>query len=132
MTLIGQQLIHHLNKEIHQQLIADVDLRIVVDQLIDKGASQNFDFLREELQSGVEAQILEGFVELTSRTKEAKVQLRKLAAWINMQPSIVRRHMDRLRIGLILDENGPLSNPYYSFKIELVRSWLTRNRWFFS
>ncbi len=131
MTLIGQQLIHYLNKEIHQQHIADVDLRMVVDQLIEKGASQNFDFLREELQSNVEARILEGFIELTSRTKESKVQYKKLAAWLNMPPSIVRRHLDRLRIGLILDENGPLSNPYYSFKIELVRSWLTRNRWFF-
>ncbi len=132
MTLIGQQLIHYLNKEIHQQLIADADLRVVIDQLIEKGASQNFDFLREELQSNIEARILEGFVELTSRTKESKVQLRKLAAWLNKPPSIVRRHLDRLRIGLILDENGPLSNPYFSFKIELVRRWLTRNRWFFS
>ncbi len=132
MTLIGQQLIHYLNKEIHQQLIADADLRVVIDQLIEKGASQNFDFLREELQSNTEARILEGFVELTSRTKESKVQLRKLAAWLNKPPSIVRRHLDRLRIGLILDENGPLPNPYYSFKIELVRRWLTRNRWFFS
>ena len=132
MTLIGQQLIHYLNKEIHQQLIADADLRVVIDQLIEKGASQNFDFLREELQSNIEARILEGFVELTSRTKESKVQLRKLAVWLNKPPSLVRRHLDRLRIGLILDENGPLPNPYYSFKIELVRRWLTRNRWFFS
>ena len=132
MTLIGQQLIHYLNKEIHQQLIADVDLRVVTEQLIEKGASQNFDFLKEEFQSNTEARILEGFVELTSRTKESKVQLRKLATWLNKSPSIVRRHLDRLRIGLILDENGPLPNPYYSFKIELVRRWLTRNRWFFS
>ncbi len=131
MTLIGQQLIHYLNKEIHQQLITDVDLRVVTEQLIEKGASQNFDFLKEEFQSNTEARILEGFVELTSRTKESKVQLRKLATWLNKPPSIVRQHLDRLRIGLILDENGPLSNPYYSFKIELVRRWLTRNRWFF-
>src|SRR5437588_602788 len=41
MTLIGQQLIHYLNKEIHQQLITDVDLRVVTEQLIEKGASQN-------------------------------------------------------------------------------------------
>src|SRR5207244_9911771 len=40
MTLIGQQLIHYLNKEIHQQHIADVDLRMVVDQLIENGTSQ--------------------------------------------------------------------------------------------
>jgi len=132
MTLIGQQLIHYLNKEIHQQLIADADLRMVIDQLIEKGPNKNFDLLREELQSSIEACILKGFVELTSRTKESKVQLRKLATWLNKSPSIVRRHLDRLRIGLILDENGPLPNPYYSFKIELVRRWLTRNRWFFS
>src|SRR6266571_5657690 len=43
VTLIGQQLIHYLNREIHQQLIADADLRVVIDQLIEKGASQNFD-----------------------------------------------------------------------------------------
>ena len=132
MTLIGQQLIHHLNKETHQQHIADIDLRTIVDQLIEKGASQNFDFLREELQNNVETRILEGFIELTSRARESKVQYKKLAMWLNISPSIVRRHLDRLRIGLILDENGPFSNPYYSFKIELVRNWLTRNRWFFA
>jgi len=37
-----------------------------------------------------------------------------------------------LRNGLILQENGPASNPYYSFTIELVRRWLTHNHWFFS
>src|SRR5947209_316763 len=95
-------------------------------------SSQNFDFLREELQNSVETRILEGFIELTSRARESKVQYKKLAMWLNISPSIVRRHLDRLRIGLILDENGPFSNPYYSFKIELVRNWLTRNRWFFS
>ncbi|HCF84113.1 MAG TPA: hypothetical protein DEV72_02800 [Ktedonobacter sp.] len=132
MTLIGQQLIHYLNKETHQQHVADIDLRMIVDQLIEKGASQNFDFLREELQNNVETRILEGFIELTSRARESKVQYKKLAMWLNISPSIVRRHLDRLRIGLILDENGPFSNPYYSFKIELVRNWLTRNRWFFA
>lgn len=132
MTLIGQQLIHYLNKEIQQQRISDIDLRLIVDQLIERGANQNFDFMRTELQGHKELRILEAIVELTSRTKQSKVQLKKIAAHANLSFAHARRNLDRLRVGLILDENGPLSNPYYSFKIELVRRWLIRNRWFFS
>ena len=49
-----------------------------------------------------------------------------------MPLATTRRYLDRMRQGLILEENGPLSNPFYSFKIELVRRWLTRNRSFFT
>jgi len=41
--------------------------------------------------------------------------------------------LERLRNGLILEEYVSSSaNPYYAFKIELVKRWMTRNRWFFS
>jgi len=132
MTLIGQQLIHYLNREIHQQLVTDTDLRLAIEQIIEKGSSQHFDFLRSELQNYNEFSILEAIVELTIHTKQTKVQLKKVAAALDLPIPTIRRHLDRLRIGLILDENGPISNPYYSFKIDLVRRWLTRNRWFFS
>ena len=132
MTLIGQQLIHYLNREIHQQQVTDADLRLVVDQLIEVGSSQNFDFLEKELQNLEEFRMLEEIVEQTSRTKQSKVQLKRIADGLNLPIPSVRRHLDRLRIGLILDENGSPSNPYYSFKIDLVRRWLTRNRWLFA
>ncbi|HZU66079.1 MAG TPA: ACT domain-containing protein [Ktedonobacteraceae bacterium] len=132
MTLIGQQLIHYLNREIHQQEVTDADLRVIVDQLIEVGSSQNFDFLARELQNREEFLLLEKIVDLTEHTKQAKVQLRRIAEGLQLPLSSVRRHLDRLRIGLILDENGPQVNPYYSFKIDLVRSWLTRNRWLFA
>src|SRR5579875_2464510 len=132
MTLIGQQLIHYLNREIHQQQVTDADLRLVVDQLIEVGSSQNFDFLARELQNQEEFLLLEKIVDLTEHTKQAKVQLKRIAEGLQLPLFSVRRHLDRLRIGLILDENGSRINPYYSFKIDLVRRWLTRNRWLFA
>jgi (p)ppGpp synthase/HD superfamily hydrolase/DNA-binding transcriptional ArsR family regulator len=131
MALIGRELISYLNREINQQRITDRDLRLITDQLIQPGTHQYFDYLRGELQSEIEMRLVQGLVEITSRTRESKVQFKRLASWLNLSPSVARRHLDRLRDGLILNEIGSLSNPYYSFKIELIRKWLTRNQWFF-
>jgi hypothetical protein len=131
MTLIGQQLIHHLNQETDKQLITDEDLRLVVEHLIEAGFNQNFVYLIRELQDNKELRILEAIVELTARSNQSKVQLKKIASWLNLSVSAARQHLERLRNGLILQENGPFSNPYYSFTIELVRRWLTHNHWFF-
>jgi hypothetical protein len=132
MTLIGHQLIQLLNRDPKKQVITDKDLRLVVEQFIQAGSNQNFVYLKLELQNEVESRTLEALVELTIRTNQLEIQLKRIANWLNLPTSIVKRHLDRLCNGLIIQENGPLSNPYYSFKIELVRRWLTRNRWFFS
>ncbi len=132
MTLIGQQLIHHLNQETDKQLITDEDLRLVVEHLIEAGFNQNFVYLKRELQNNQELRILDAIVELTTRSNQAKVQLKKIASWLNLPIPVARRHLERLRNGLILEENGPASNPYYSFTIELVRRWLAHNHWFFT
>jgi len=132
MTLIGQQLIHHLNQETGKQLITDEDLRLVVEHLIEAGFNQNFVYLIRELQNNQELRILEAIVELTTRSNQAKVQLKKIASRLNIPIPAARRHLERLRNGLILEENGPASNPYYSFTIELVRRWLEHNHWFFT
>jgi GTP pyrophosphokinase len=132
MTLIGQQLIHHLNEETDKQLITDEDLRLVVDHMLGADFSPNFLYLRREVQKDAELRILETIVRFTTRSDQSKVQLTKIAAYLNLPISIARRHLERLRNGLILQENGPASNPYYSYTIELVCRWLTRNNWFFS
>lgn len=132
MTLIGRELISFLNRETGQQQITDKDLRMITDQLIRPGTHQYFDYLRLELLNEVEVSLIQGFVEITSRTRESKVQLKKLANWLNLSSSLVQPHLDRLNDGLILNTIGrPYSNPYYSFKIDLVRKWLIRNQWFF-
>jgi GTP pyrophosphokinase len=131
MALIGRELISYLNREINQQRITDRDLRLITDQLIQPGTHQYFDYLQGELQSEIEMRLIQGLVEITSRTRESKVQFKKLASWLNLSFPVARRHLDRLRDGLILNEIGSLSNPYYSFKIELIRKWLARNQWFF-
>ncbi len=131
LALIGRELISFLNREINQQRINDRDLRLVVDQLIQPGTHQYFDYLRGELQSEIEMRLVQGLVEITSRTRESKVQFKRLASWLNLSLPAARRHLDRLRDGLILNEVGSLSNPYYSFKVELIRKWLARNQWFF-
>ena len=132
MTLIGRELINYLNKEPDQQIVTDKDLRMITDQLIRPGTYQYFDYVRLELHEEIEFRLIQGLVEITSRTRESKAQLKKLANWLDMTPSIARRHLDRLHDGLILNTIGPLSNPYYSFKIELIRKWLIRNQWFFA
>jgi DNA-binding transcriptional ArsR family regulator len=132
MTLIGQQLVHQLNEETDKQLITDEDLRLVVDHMLEADFSPNFLYLKKELQEVEELRILESIVELTSRSDQTKVQLKKIAAHLNLPISVTRQHLERLRNGLIVQENGPASNPYYSFTIELVRRWLTHNHWFFT
>jgi hypothetical protein len=132
MTLIGQQLIHHLNQETDKQLITDEDLRLVVEHLVEAGFNQNFVYLKHELQNIEELHLLEAIVELTARSNQSKVQLKKIASWLNLPIHVPRQHLERLRNGLILQENGPSSNPYYSFTMELVRLWLTHNHWFFA
>jgi len=131
MTLIGQQLIDQLNQETDKQLITDNDLRIVVDYLIETGSNQNFVYLRRELQNDDELRILEAMVELTTRSNQSKMQLKKIAAHLDLPITVTRQHLERLRNGLILQENGPISNPFYSFTIELMRLWLAHNHWFF-
>ena len=132
MTLIGQQLIHHLNQETDKQLITDEDLRFVVEHLIEAGFNQNFVYLNRELQNIEELNILKAIVEITTHSNQSKVQLKKIASWLDLPNQVTKQHLERLRNGLILQENGPFSNPYYSFTIELVRLWLTHNNWFFS
>ena len=132
MTLIGQELINYLNIVTDQQIITDKDLHSVSEQLIHASAPQNFDFLRNELQHPLESVILEAIVDFTARKGEMKMQLKQVASRLHLSPSIVQRHLDRLRAGLILDEVGRHPDIYYSFKIELVRKWLIHNRWFFA
>lgn len=131
MTLFGRELINYLNRETSLQHITDRDLRLVTDQLIQPGTHQYFDYLRGEIQSETEMRLIQGLVEITIRTRESKVQLKRLVQMLDLSPSVARRHLDRLRYGLILNTFGAFSNPYYAFKIELIRKWLTRNQWFF-
>lgn len=132
LTLLGKQLINLLYQEPYKERITDADLHLVVDQLIEGGYNQNFDFLGRELQNNDELHILETIVDLTSHQNQAKAYLKKIATRLNLPGFVVRRHLDRLRNGLTLQEHGPSTNPYYTFTIELVHRWLTRNRWFFS
>ncbi len=131
MAMLGQQLIEQLNRDITCQLVADDELRVVVEQIVQENPGYNFDFLKQELQ-GEEKRILEAIVELTRQIKQSKVQCKVIADWLKISNYDARRHLDRLRDGLILDEDGPTSNPFYSFQIELVRRWLLHHREFFT
>jgi len=132
MTLIGQQIIYQLNHDFHKQLVSDKDLNFVVERFVEGGSYQNFNFLKSELQDKEEFVILETMVDFMSHSNQLEMQLKKIASLVGMPVVTTRRYLDRMRQGLILEENGPLSNPFYSFKIELVRRWLTRSRSFFT
>jgi (p)ppGpp synthase/HD superfamily hydrolase len=93
MTLIGQQLIDQLNQETDKQLVTDDDLRIVVDHLIEAGSNQNFVYLKRELQNGEELRIIETIVELTTRSNQSKIQLKKIATHLDLPITVIRQHL---------------------------------------
>jgi (p)ppGpp synthase/HD superfamily hydrolase len=135
LTLIGQQLVFLLNLEPRKQSLTDKDLTLAVERIIEQGSDHNFIFYRDELQSELEARILEAIVELTERNNTTTVSLKKIAGCLNLPEKEIRPALERLRNGLILNEHRrehTLLNPHYSFKIELVRHWLSRNHWFFT
>ena len=132
LTLIGQQLIEQLNRDVRRQVVSDKALKAVIDHFIEKDAIQNFNFLRTELQNKEEFVILETMIDSMHYSNQVEMQLAKIASLAHMRVPHARRHLDRLRSGLILEEHGPPTNPFYSFKIDLVRRWLSRNRSFFT
>lgn len=132
LTLIGQQLIFHLNRDSQKQVIGDNDLNLIIEKIIADRTSQNFDFLKSELLYNEELLLLEKMIDLLTGSELHEAQLKKIAFRASMLAPIARRYLDRLCMGLILNQSGPPSNPIYSFKIELVRRWLTQNRSFFA
>jgi (p)ppGpp synthase/HD superfamily hydrolase len=132
MTLIGHQIIQQFNLDIYKQYVNDDDILTVIEYLIGGGFNQNFDFLIREIQNNEELSTLESIVEITRGTNQSQVQLKKIARKLNWSFSHTKRHIDRLRNGLILQLEGPAANPYCSFTIDLVRQWLANNYWFFT
>jgi (p)ppGpp synthase/HD superfamily hydrolase len=137
LTLIGDFLIGYLDREPHKNWVGNEDLQFVVDQIIESGSNQNFFLLLGELQSQQELAILEKLVELTQETNKPMIRLHQIAGAMHLPPAETRKYLERMRSGLILDEIVPhdrkraSSDPYYAFKIELVRKWLVHNHWFF-
>ena len=132
LHLIGQQLIFHLNRDTQKQVIGDNELNLVIEKIITGRTSQNFDFLRSELINEKEFVLLEKMIDLIEESDLKEAPLKKIAYQAGMHVSEARRYLDRLDMGLILNRSGLPSNPLYSFKIELVRRWLTYNRSFFA
>lgn len=132
LTLTGQQLIFQLNLDVQRQVVGDNDLNRVIEKIIADRTSQNFDFLRSEMVYDGELLLLEKMIDFLEDSDLKEVHLKRIASGAGMSPSVARRYLDRLCMGLILNRSGPLSNPIYSFKIELVRRWLTLNRSFFA
>lgn len=142
LSLLGLQFFRQLNDDPKQQLITDTNLDMAIQHIIEAGSEQNFSFYRQELQNRDELRILEGFVELTDQTPWQSLSLKKIATWLKKPLSEVSPHLERLRTGLLLDEHLRTSSGqkkyrrqtslYYSFKIDLVRLWMSRNRWFFT
>jgi organic radical activating enzyme len=132
LTLIGQQLIFQLNRDVQKQVVGDNELKHVIDKIVVDRTSQNFDYLKSELVYEAELLVLEKMIDLLAGSDLKETQLKQIASAAGMSASVVRRYLDRLHMGLILNKSGPPSNPIYSFKIELVRRWLTHNRSFFA
>ncbi len=64
LTLIGQQLIFLLNRDVQKQVVGDNDLNQVIEKIIADRTSQNFDFLKSELVYDEELLLLEKMIDL--------------------------------------------------------------------
>ena len=125
-------MIFQLNRDVQKQVVGDNELKQVTEKITADRTSQNFDYLRSELVYGEERMLLEKMIDLLENSDMKEAQLKKIASAAGMSASVARRYLDRLHMGLILNKGGPLSNPIYSFKIELVRRWMTHNHSFFA
>lgn len=135
LTLIGQQLIFQLNQNSQQQSISEEDIKTAVESIIDAGSMNNFLFYHDELQNEEELHIVEAIVDISSRTGQPAISLKRIAEWLERPSNEVRPQLERLRIGLILNEyrqERASSIPYYTLKIELIQRWMAHNRWFFT
>ncbi|GHO92185.1 hypothetical protein KSF_022330 [Reticulibacter mediterranei] len=135
LVLIGQQLISRLNENTEQQLISEEDIKTAVESIIDAGAMHNFLFYHDELQNDEELHIVEAIVDITGRTGQPSISLKKIAEWLDRPSNEIRPQLERLRNGLILNEYRQERAPstlYYALKIELVQRWMAHNRWFFT
>lgn len=131
-ALIGLHVFNYLDRESLKQYITHEDINIVVEDIMKLGSNLNFDLYEQEVQNEDEWRILHAFVELTTQTKQSTIPLKKLSERLAVPSSSIRPHLERLRSGLVLnEENSTPRNPRYSFKIELLRHWLIRNEWFF-
>nr|BBH89130.1 hypothetical protein KTC_38810 [Thermosporothrix sp. COM3] len=133
LALLGLQLVFFLNMETNKEYVTKQDIDRVVNDIIGAGSIQNFIFYGKELQDEQELDIIEAIVELTEQNGQATVSLQQLLNSLNLSVQHIRSRLERLRNGLVLGEyiHRKPSNPYYAFKVELVRYWLQHNRWFF-
>ncbi|GHO75757.1 hypothetical protein KSD_35280 [Ktedonobacter sp. SOSP1-85] len=132
MALIGMQFVRLLNAHAQKQQVTDEDLQLAVDHIIEAGGEQSFSYYRQELHGELESRILDEMLEIMTYSKHTMISLRQLTKNLGMAEREIRPALERLRNGLILDEHAGrrnAGNPEYTFKIELVRLWLMRNRW---
>ena len=133
LTLIGSQLVSHLNQDTQKSLLKDEDLTIVIDRLIKGPTKQNFYFYHDELHAE-EIPIIQAIVDITQQNGQRAVSLKRIAQRLHKPTEELRPHLKRLQEGLILREQGAQwssSQPYYAFTIELVRLWMAQNSDFF-
>lgn len=132
MALIGMQFVRLLNAHAQKQQVTDEDLQLAMDHIIEAGGEQSFSYYRQELYGELEPRILDEMLEIMAYSKHTMISLRQLTKNLGIPEREIRPALERLRNGLILDEYAGgrnTSNPEYTFKIELVRLWLMRNRW---
>ncbi len=133
LTLVGSQLVSHLNQDTQKSLLKDEDLAIVIDRLIKGPTKQNFYFYHDELHAE-EIPIIQAIVDITQHNGQPAVSLKRIAQRLHKPIEELRPHLKRLQDGLILREQGAQwssSQPYYAFAIDLVRLWMTQNSDFF-
>jgi (p)ppGpp synthase/HD superfamily hydrolase len=133
LTLVGSQLVSHLNQDTQKSLLQDEDLTIVIDRLIKGPTKQNFYFYHDELHAE-EIPIIQAIVDITQQIGQPAVSLKRIAQRLHRPAEELRPHLKRLQDGLILREQGAQwssTQPYYAFTIDLVRLWMAQNSDFF-
>jgi guanosine-3',5'-bis(diphosphate) 3'-pyrophosphohydrolase len=132
MQLIGMYLVKMLNVNRSQQNVTVDDINEILKVIIQENAFNYFDFYHDEVQSEEEMQVLKNIVEITYMNSRDRVSLKNLSSRMHMPAQTLKPILDRMKSGLLLEEYaGSRMNPYYGFKVELVRQWMAEHQEFF-
>lgn len=132
LQIIGMHLVSFLNSNHFEQHVRMEHMQAIVDNLICSPSYNHFEFYRDELQGRDEITVLRAIMEITHSNDRERVSLDELEQYLVQSATTLKPLLDRMVSGSLLTVyNTSPRNPYYGYKIELVRLWMTNHQDFF-
>ena len=133
LQIIGMHLIMFLNNSRLEQYIHMQHMQGIIDEIVHSHSYNHFEFYRNEIQRKEEMDILRIIMEITYSHEKSQISLGELALRLKMSPLMLKRLLDRMVSGSLLKvSNVSHTDPYYGYKIELVRLWMINHQDFFT